>query len=525
MNERVCHPERSAKHVVEGSRPVFLAFFAVLFLLAACTNYQEEFDNAFSGLDYADGSGDQIPGSSDAQNPESSGGNGDGISSETLLSSAGLSSSAKSSSSENNQQLSSGVPSSGKSSSSVEDNSSSSAKSSSSVESSSSQGVQSSSSSAKSSSSSQSSSSSAKSSSSSGFGSSGNFEYEVDGTKFTSSYVTYNGLVWMNQALERKDVGRCHGNDVICGSFSYFSWEDAQTACPAGWRLPTSDEFNKSVDLENASSFKSSGALNGYFLYKWWHKKGEEGMYWTSTHSGDYADVISFKKDVEKGRIVQVNKSFGSASLALSIRCVKNGGEITNNGASRNSSPSISISQDTIRGALYTTVTIGSQTWMAENLDYIAEGNKSRCYDNVRGYNSCGQYGNYYRYKGALDISNNCSVTGNPWVFATEEDVQTLITAVGGVEKLASVGMGGTNESEFTIYASGHYSYAGDNFVPAAASEYASCFWLWDSDNGVDTKAAAYCLKTSGGAVIGKKALIDMNEAHSVRFIRSKDCK
>ena len=479
----------------------------LVFLFSACSNYQEEFDNNFGALEYVD----------DVDNSSSSG--DDGVSSET--------SSASSSSMENPTASSS----SGPASSGVEPPSSEAVPPQSSEESSSSSAQSSSSSTAESSSSQgvQSSSSSARSSSSLSFGSSGNFDYEIDGTTFTSSYVKYNGLIWMNQALERKGVGSCYGNDVICGAVShfptYFSWEDAQNACPAGWRLPTSDEFNKSVDLENASSFNSRGALNGYFLYKWWHKKGEEGMYWTSTYSGDYADVISFKKDVEKGRIVQVNKSFGSASLALSIRCVKNGGEVTNNGASRNSSPSISISQDTVREAIYTTVTIGSQTWMAENLDYIAEGNKSRCYDNVRGYNSCDQNGNFYRYEAALGINNKCSVTGNPWVFATEEDVQTLITAVGGVEKLASVGMGGTNESEFTIYASGHYSYAGDNFVPAAASEYASCFWLWDSDNGVDTKAAAYCLKTSGGAVIGEKALIDMNEAHSVRFIRSKDCK
>ena len=328
----------------------------------------------------------------------------------------------------------------------------------------------------------------------------------------------------MNQDLQRKNVGRCY-DEILCGSpgrfRTLFSWKDAQTACPEGWRLPKSEEFNKSKDLENKTSFKSSGALNGYFLYKWWHKEDEEGMYWTATSDGDYAEVISFKKDVDVGKIVRVNKSFEDTSLALSIRCVKEDGEIAKDIA-RSSSTMVEISRDIIRGALYTTVTIGSQTWMAENLGYI-EGEIMRCYNGVNNKNSCDQNGNNYRYSSALNISNKCG-TGNPWIIATVDDVETLITAVGGVEKLASVGMGGTNESEFTIYASGHYSYAGD-FVSAAASDYASCFWLWDSDNGVDTKAAAYCLKTSGGAVIGEKALINMNEAHSVRLIRSKDCK
>ena len=94
---------------------------ASLLLFAACTDYQAEFDDAFSGLDYADGSGDQIPGSSDVQNPESSGGNEPGISSGKT-----------SSSNDNGKSSSSGV--NGKSSSSEKGSSSSTGKSSSSVE-------------------------------------------------------------------------------------------------------------------------------------------------------------------------------------------------------------------------------------------------------------------------------------------------------------------------------------------------------------------------------------------------------
>lgn len=75
FDKRVCHPERSAKHVVEGSRPVFLAFFIAL-LFAACTDYQDEYEDAFRNLVYAeetdDSSSSSEESSSDADEESSS---------------------------------------------------------------------------------------------------------------------------------------------------------------------------------------------------------------------------------------------------------------------------------------------------------------------------------------------------------------------------------------------------------------------------------------------------------------------
>lgn len=139
---------------------------ASLLFFAACTDYQAEFDGAFSGLEYADDPGELIPGSSDdwipessdnqvpessgvqnpesssdqipesseVQNPESSGDNGPGISSGKTSSSAtgtsssqpGQSSSSVSSSSmsSSSQSSSSSVSSSSMSSSSQSSSSS-----------------------------------------------------------------------------------------------------------------------------------------------------------------------------------------------------------------------------------------------------------------------------------------------------------------------------------------------------------------------------------------------------------------
>lgn len=121
FDKRVCHPERSAKHVVEGFRPIFLAFFIAL-LFAACTDYQDEYEDAFRNLVYAEETDDS---SSSIEESSSD------IDEESSSSKAKSSSSSKEKSSSSKEESSS---SKAKSSSSKEESSSSKAKSSSSSE-------------------------------------------------------------------------------------------------------------------------------------------------------------------------------------------------------------------------------------------------------------------------------------------------------------------------------------------------------------------------------------------------------
>jgi len=173
----------------------------------------------------------------------------------------------------------------------------------------------------------------------------------------------------------------------------------------------------------------------------------------------------------------------------------------------------------------YKTITIGTQTWMAENLNYsdsVATPSlkgKSWCYDNDD--TNCDETGRLYTWAAAIDSVKLANDTANPqtcgdgvncklpakvrgicpdgWRLPKTEDWKTLIAAVNGSGmKSANLkstsgwsGDGnGTNSSGFSILPAGHrYS---DGYFYNAGTE--ASFWEAEDSNSSQENSEASCM-------------------------------
>lgn len=163
------------------------------------------------------------------------------------------------------------------------------------------------------------------------------FVADIDGTTWLTSnlYNTQSGISFYLSSVTDKLLGR------------FYTWEEALSACPQGWTLPTAEQWDAlgtsasdlmvnatmlekkmwtywpGIDITNAKKFnaipagyvdRSGGDSNvqGFMDY---------AIFWTATEADDpslaqYRYIYSDTDAVQKG-------NGSKTSLALSVRCVK----------------------------------------------------------------------------------------------------------------------------------------------------------------------------------------------------------
>jgi len=164
-------------------------------------------------------------------------------------------------------------------------------------------------------------------------------------------------------------------------------------------------------------------------------------------------------------------------------------------------------------GKTYKTVVIGSQTWMAENLNYSDSTNypsmkgRNWCYENK--LDSCSKYGRLYTWSAAMDsvgtFSTNGKGCGNGktcsttypvrgicpegWHLPSKTEYATLITTVGGSStagKMLKATNGwnsngnGTDAFGFSVLPAGRYS-GGSFFNAGEVARFWSMIGVYDS--------------------------------------------
>ena len=132
------------------------------------------------------------------------------------------------------------------------------------------------------------------------------------------------------------------------------------------------------------------------------------------------SELSSLKDTKELMRVAEVlaKKLLGSDASSVQIKRVINIDDIRRRADSLQAG-----GLDTRDGKQYKTVKIGSQIWMAENLNYAASG--SKCYDKTE---NCVKYGRLYDWHTAM---NACP---SGWHLPKDNEWNVLMAAVDGIE-------------------------------------------------------------------------------------------
>lgn len=166
----------------------------------------------------------------------------------------------------------------------------------------------------------------------------------------SAASVNIDGKEWTASNLYNPDFGVSYKQatvtDTVFGRF--YTWEEASEACPAGWHLPSADEWDALGDtswrlmapakflddemwepalgqeITNEIGFNAIpvGYLDNAASVEKYRRYGQMAAFWTASDSDSDSSLAQFRFIIYDTPVIM--KGNGSkTSLALSVRCVK----------------------------------------------------------------------------------------------------------------------------------------------------------------------------------------------------------
>jgi len=162
----------------------------------------------------------------------------------------------------------------------------------------------------------------------------GTFTDSRDGSLYR--WIRIESQVWMaeNLRLVTETGSWCYEDEAEnCKEFGrLYDWPTAMSACPPGWRLPSSEEWDllkANLSPEAGTKMKKGGTsgfdglMAGYRFYDGsFHRLGRTTDFWTTD---PHRDDHSFLRNLRPESTELETDAFGNQG-AVSVRCVRTGG-------------------------------------------------------------------------------------------------------------------------------------------------------------------------------------------------------